>query len=147
MTLCGTSRTRAGGSLAALRCVRRRCRSLPWFGSRSGGRRFVAPLRARSRRRGFTFRKQPAEHAAYRYHVAFLRRIGREAEDAAVDRLDFLDRLVALEREERLPFLDAFARPLEPCEESSFLHGPAESRQFDLDGHGDRPFTPRMNRE
>jgi hypothetical protein len=67
--------------------------------------------------------------------VARLRAVGGDGENPAIDGFDFLRGFVAFEGEEGFAFFDKVSLFLQPCEELPFLHGPAETRELDFDGH------------
>ena len=85
------------------------------------------------------------EHITHPDGIARLRSVRRDAKDAAVDGLDVLDGLVAFDAEERLAGADGLAVLLQPGDEGAFLHGPAQARNDDLDGH--RSLIPPSGRE
>ena len=61
--------------------------------------------------------------------------VGGDVEDACVERFDVHGDLVAFERVDGLADGDGGAVGDEPARESAFFHGPAETRNGDVDRH------------
>jgi hypothetical protein len=76
-----------------------------------------------------------AENVADADGFAGLGAVCGDAEDAAVDRLDFLDCFVAFDAEERFAGVDEVAVLFQPCDKGAFFHRPAQTRNDNFDGH------------
>src|SRR4051794_11531305 len=85
-------------------------------------------MHATPRRCVFPFRKEVTQHLSDLHLVPGPGCIRRNTQNAGVQGLDLLGRLVAFQHKERVPRTDPVALLFEPTGEGSFFHGPTQAR-------------------
>ena len=88
--------------------------------------------------------QQIAETLPHQHAIARLRRIGRDMEDARIERLHLLRHLVAVEQIEQVARAHRLAFLLQPFGERALFHGPAEARNGNLYRHRELTRPPDL---
>ena len=78
------------------------------------------------KRRALARLHQVAQHRPDRQRAPRQRPIRREAQNSALERLDFDGRFIALDSEKQIAGLNKIAIPLEPLDKHAFFHRPAK---------------------